>query len=164
MDHIWAKWVHDPHLQGFSMLTNHLAAYPLTSRCAHMCVEWRHHPCLLGVPRCSECGQNWKALVNPCHRQGPHIVKVGRTLPSRGSPMLVTATKSELVTEPLPCSKPGVGGMATSPLSSWRFPVLKTGTKSEMVTQQLAPRGPHVGGMATSPCVLGPQCPSRGQN
>ena len=86
------------------------------SEMAHMWAQWLPNPCRLGGPQCSARGQNQKwptcghsgyltpavsGVPNALHgdkiRNGPHVGTVATSpLPSRGSPMLCTGTKSEM--------------------------------------------------------------------
>ena len=94
-----------------------VVAYPLTSRWAHMCVEWLHHPCFFEQ--------------HPCHL--------------RGSPMLTTGTKLKLVAHPLTsrwhhmCMEsvhhPSLLGVPTSPMPSWSSYILGMGTKSQFAAR-----------------------------
>ena len=112
MAHMWAQWLPHPYRlwgpQCSSRGQNH--------KMAHMWSHWLPTPCHLRGPQCSARGQNQKwppcghsgylplaasGVPNALHgdkiRNGPHVGTVATyPLPSWGSPMLCTGTKSEM--------------------------------------------------------------------
>ena len=76
-----------------------VAAYPLTSRWAHMCVEWLHHPCLLGaaslpspgVPNAHH-GDKIKVGCSPIDLSvAPHVHGIGTSPKPSGSSYITHA-------------------------------------------------------------------------
>ena len=152
------------------------------SEMAHMWAPWLPNSCRLGGPRCSARGQNQKwptcgdsgyltpavsGVPNALHgdkiRNGPHVGTVATyPLPSRGSPMLCTGTKSEMAHMwahwlPNPCRLMGPQCSARGQNQKWPtcghsgyLPLGVLGVPNALHGDKIR-NGPHVGIVATYP-------------
>ena len=152
------------------------------SEMAHMWAQWLPNPCRLGSPRCSAWEQNQKwptcghsgyltpavsgvpdALHGHKIRNGPHVGTVAtQPLPSRGSPMLCTGTKSEMAHMwaqwlPNPCCLGGLQCSAREHNQKWPtcghsgyLTPAVSGVPNALHGHKIR-NGPHVGTVATQP-------------